>query len=69
MREHRTAPSGFVQEYRLHALVYAETHADPRDAIRREKQIKRWRREWKLDLVRSVNPAMRDLWTDGVRPW
>jgi putative endonuclease len=34
------------------------------DAIEREKQIKRWKREWKYNLIKSVNPQMRDLWID-----
>ena len=52
---------GFTSEYRLDRLVYFEEHADIRDAIDREKQIKGWRREKKVTLLESLNPKWRDL--------
>jgi len=70
MGEHRSAgDESFVGRYNVRTLVYTETHADVRDAIEREKRLKRWSRAWKLDLIRTTNPSMRDLWTDGDRPW
>ncbi len=70
MAEHRDAGAEtFVGTYNVKTLVYAEQHADVRDAIVREKRLKRWRREWKLDLIRQQNPAMRDLWLEGEKPW
>ncbi|MFA6467678.1 MAG: GIY-YIG nuclease family protein [Bacteroidota bacterium] len=52
---------GFTQKYKVHMLVYFEEYADPRDAIAREKQLKWWRRSWKLDLIESFNPQWKDL--------
>ncbi len=60
--EHRSgATGGFTSKYSVHRLVYAEFHATMPDAIRREKQIKKWRREWKLALIERENPDWRDL--------
>lgn len=56
--------SSFTKKYNLIFLLYYEEHIRIMDAIEREKQIKRWKREWKVNLIRSVNPQMRDLWTD-----
>jgi putative endonuclease len=42
-------------------LVYYERHRDVRDAIVREKQLKKWRRDWKLRLIEDQNPEWRDL--------
>ncbi|MGK2926172.1 MAG: GIY-YIG nuclease family protein [Lysobacterales bacterium] len=52
---------GFTKKYRLHRLVYFEFHATFSDAILREKALKRWRRDWKIGLIESVNPTWRDL--------
>ena len=66
--EHRIgAVAGFTREYCLRRLVYVERHVRMIDAIRREKQLKEWKRAWKLELIESVNPAWDDLWpTLGV---
>ena len=53
---------GFTHEYRVHMLVYFERHATMIEAIRREKQIKEWKRAWKTALIESTNPYWRDLW-------
>lgn len=45
-------------------LVYYETHPDVRDAIAREKMLKKWRRAWKLQLIESLNPQWRDLYEE-----
>ena len=55
---------GFTQRYKVTMLVYFEEFNDPRDAIAREKQLKWWRRKWKLDLIESVNPEWTDLTTE-----
>ena len=55
---------GFTRKYEVHRLVYHEAFGDVRNAIAREKQIKRWRREKKLALIRSLNPKFRDLTDD-----
>lgn len=52
---------GFTKKYRVHKLVYYESYGDIRDAIRREKQLKGWRRERKNQLVESLNPQWLDL--------
>jgi putative endonuclease len=63
--EHKTgAVDGFTQQYGVHRLVWYEMHATMENAIRREKNIKKWRRSWKLDLIESTNPDWRDLYDD-----
>ena len=52
---------GFTQRYRLKYLVYYEVHDSMWRAIAREKQLKNWHREWKINLIKSVNPEMKDL--------
>ena len=60
--EHRgDAADGFTQRYGVRRLVYAEFHETMLDAIQREKQLKKWRRQWKLELIENANPAWRDL--------
>jgi putative endonuclease len=53
--------SAFVKKYRLYDLVYYEYFERITDAIDREKQLKRWHKDWKINLVKSVNPTMKDL--------
>ena len=55
---------GFVERYRVKRLVYYEQYADMYSAISREKQLKRWRRAWKIQLVEENNPEWKDLWGD-----
>jgi putative endonuclease len=52
---------GFTKKYEVKRLVYFEGFGDVRDAISREKQIKGWRREKKLALIRGMNAKVRDL--------
>jgi putative endonuclease len=52
---------GFTKRYRVDRLVYYEEFDNPEDAIAREKEIKRWRREKKNDLVETLNPKWDDL--------
>lgn len=62
LREHRSGRgSRFTAQYRATDLIYAETYPTPRDAIRREKQLKGWRRAKKLNLIRAVNPDLATL--------
>ena len=56
--------SGFTQKYNIHRLVYFETTDDIHSAIRREKQIKKWNRNWKIELIEKNNPDWRDLYFD-----
>ncbi len=57
---------GFAKRYDIHDLVYYELHETMTDAIQREKQIKKWRRAWKLSLIEEKNPSWCDLWTEIV---
>jgi putative endonuclease len=60
--EHRSkAVRGFAERYNVHKLVYFEIFDDPVSAISREKQLKKWNREWKLQLIESKNPGWVDL--------
>ena len=53
--------SEFVKKYKLFDLVYYEYFARITDAIDREKQLKNWHRDWKINLIKSKNPEMKDL--------
>ena len=57
---------GFSQKYGCKTLVWFETHDDIEEAIRKEKRLKRWRREWKLKLIEESNPGWRDLWDELI---
>ena len=48
----------------MHNLVYYEIATNINSAIAREKQLKKWRREWKIDLIEKFNPEWRDLYTE-----
>lgn len=52
---------GFSKKYRVHQLVYFEMHEDMTQAITREKQLKAWKRSWKLRLIEEQNPSWDDL--------
>lgn len=55
---------GFTKKYSVHLLVYYEMHETMEAAIRREKQIKEWRRLWKLRLIESMNHEWIDLFDE-----
>ena len=55
---------GFTKKYSIKMLVYYETHQNAENAIRREKQIKKWNRAWKLRLIEARNPKWCDLYVD-----
>jgi putative endonuclease len=57
---------GFTKRYGVHRLVYYELHKDMMSAITRERQVKKWNRAWKLELIESQNPSWRDLWEEIV---
>ena len=64
--EHRSGKGGeFTAKYRVNRLMYAEEHHDVATAIEREKQVKRWRRQKKIDLIRIDNPDMLPLDVTG----
>ena len=61
VHEHRIkAVAGFTARYGVDRLVWFERHDDPISAIAREKELKKWRRDWKIRLIEEQNPD----WTD-----
>jgi putative endonuclease len=59
---------GFTKQYGVHRLVYYEQYNDIRDAIRREKQLKKWNRAWKVQLIEKTNPNWDDLYPQIAQP-
>lgn len=53
---------GFTKKYKVHDLVWYEIVDDMASAILREKQIKEWKRQWKLELIEKLNPYWNDLY-------
>jgi putative endonuclease len=65
--EHKHASvDGFTKRYEVHRLVYYELHKDMLSAITREKQLKKWNRAWKLELIETQNREWKDLWHEIV---
>jgi putative endonuclease len=58
---------GFTKKYGVHKLVYFEVCDDYDAALQREKQIKEWKREWKIELIEKTNPLWQDLWDETLR--
>ena len=58
---------GFTKKYGVHQLVYFEQTNDVISAITREKQIKKWRRQWKIELIEEKNLEWMDLFLDLVK--
>ena len=58
------AEDGFTKKYQVHTLVYYELHQGMLSAITREKQIKKWKRQWKINLIEKENSQWRDLWDE-----
>ena len=52
---------GFTKKYIIKKLVYLEEYNDINQAIAREKQLKNWHRDWKLNLIKKVNPNFEDM--------
>jgi putative endonuclease len=57
---------GFTQKYRVHSLVHYEVYGDIYEAITREKRMKKWKRQWKVELIQKSNPQWRDLFFDVI---
>ena len=55
---------GFTNRYGVKCLVWFEQHESVESAITREKQIKKWKRAWKIKLIESINPYWNDLYSD-----
>ena len=66
--EHKTdAVDGFTKQYGVHQLVWYEIAATPLAAITRERQLKKWNRAWKVQLIEKTNPEWRDLYDEIAR--
>lgn len=65
--EHRErAVEGFTKRYWSSRLVWWETHDDAAQAARRERQLKRWHRDWKIALVERMNPTWADMFEEAI---
>lgn len=53
---------GFTKDYDVGKLVWFEVHETPETAITREKQLKKWNRDWKINLIEETNPHWEDLY-------
>ena len=53
---------GFTNKYQVHRLVYYETTSENTSALQREKQLKKWKRAWKIELIEKNNPQWKDLY-------
>ncbi len=53
---------GFTNKYQVHQLVYYETTSEITSALHREKQLKKWKRVWKIELIEKNNPQWKDLY-------
>jgi len=58
--------AGFTKQYGVHTLVWFEQHATMESAISREKALKAWKRDWKLNLIEATNAEWRDLYPDVI---
>ena len=68
VREHKSGLiEGFTKKYGVHMLVWYEAAESASSAIQREKQLKRWRRAWKLRIIEEGNPEWRDLFDELMR--
>jgi len=57
---------GFTKQYKVNRLVYYEIHEDVSEALLREKQIKKWNRDWKINLIERENPYWFDLYKEII---
>ena len=58
--------NGFTKKYNVYKLVYYETLENVSDAIKREKQLKKWKRQWKIELIKKRNPEWKDLYYEVI---
>jgi len=58
--------AGHTQKYNLTKLVYFEITSTVEEAIKREKKLKNWHREWKINLIKRFNPEFKDLYDDLI---
>ena len=63
--EHKSGQfGGFTKNYNVHSLAYYETFRDVNQAITREKRLKKWNRQWKINLIEKENSEWKDLFDD-----
>lgn len=63
IHEHKSVDiAGFTKKYHTHDLVYFEEHTSIEEAIKREKRLKHWKRDWKIQLIEKDNPEWKDLY-------
>ena len=63
--EHRNGfIEGFTKKYKVSILVYFEEYEEAQEAVLREKRLKKWNRQWKINLINSKNPEWRDLYKE-----
>ena len=60
---------GFTKKYKVNKLVYYEVLPDSKSAVKREKQLKNWHRQWKVSLIESKNKEWRDLYPEIEDPY
>ena len=60
--------NGFTKKYNVNRLVYYEAHPSLSKAVRREKKLKNWHRQWKINLIESVNKEWKDLYPQIADP-
>ncbi|MDD3773904.1 MAG: GIY-YIG nuclease family protein [Patescibacteria group bacterium] len=58
---------GFTKKYNIIKLVYYEQFSDPENAVKREKQLKNWHRDWKINLIKKNNPDFKDLYSEIIK--
>lgn len=65
--EHKSGlAEGFTKEYGVYDLVYFETHDNINEALLREKQMKKWNRQWKIRIIEEMNPKWQDLYSQII---
>jgi len=63
VNQHRNGNgSAFTKKYNITELLFFDEFPTMYEAISAEKRVKKWRRSWKIDLIKTINPEMKDLW-------
>ncbi|MGJ8592033.1 MAG: GIY-YIG nuclease family protein [Aquaticitalea sp.] len=62
--KNKVHPTTFSARYNLDKLIYFELHETKEEAMMREKQLKKWNRDWKIELIEKMNPDWKDLYNN-----